>query len=345
MSINKRVLISGITGQDGSLLANHLLREGLEVSGTFRRGSENNLWRLEEMGILQDLKLYDYTIGSNSIELAKIISNEYDYIFHLAGDSFTEDSFRHPYKTISINLTGCLEILENSLEYSPESKIFIACSSEIYGKQLNNINLVTENSPRNPLNPYGISQSTNLDVSRLFRNTYSQFVSVGILFNHESEYRGAQFLTRKISTGLSLIKNGSKQVLSLGNLNSSRDWGSAKEYVKVFKKILDHNEPDDYIIATGKSTTVRQIVLMCCAVIGFDPEFQGEGKNEICIDRKTGKTIIKISPEYFRKMETPCLTGSTDKVSSQIGWSPQVPVSDVIEQMCEADLKRLVNTK
>ena len=135
MASKQSALITGVTGQDGALLANRLLREGLEVSGTFRRGSGDNLWRLEEMGILEDLVLHDYTIGSDSIDLAKIISNNYDYIFHLAGDSFTQHSFRHPHKTITTNLTGCLEILENSLQYSPESKIFVACSSEIYGKK------------------------------------------------------------------------------------------------------------------------------------------------------------------------------------------------------------------
>jgi len=345
MASKQSALITGITGQDGALLANQLLREGLEVSGTFRRGSGNNLWRLEEMGILEDLVLHDYTIGSDSIDLAKIISNNYDYIFHLAGDSFTQDSFRHPHKTITTNLTGCLEILENSLQYSPESKIFVACSSEIYGKQPISSSLVNENSPRNPLNPYGISQSANLDLSRLFRNTYSQFVSVGILFNHESEYRSAQFLTRKISIGLSSIKNGSDQTLLLGNLNSSRDWGSANEYVGVFKKILDYSTPNDYILATGKSVTVREIILICCSVIGFEPEFQGNGIDEICIDRKSGKKLVRISPKYFRNVETPCLLGNTDKIFNQIGWKAQIPIREVIEQMCETDLRRLAKNK
>lgn len=336
----KNALITGIAGQDGSLLAKSLLEDGFQVSGTFRRGSENNLWRLKEIGIEEKLDLYEYEIGSSNTDLSKILSNNFSYIFHLAGDSYTHDSFRHSFKTISTNLMGCLEIIENSNIYSPNSKIFIACSSEIFGNQMANTMLVDEKSNRNPLNPYGVSQSAILDLCRLYRSQNEQFISVGILFNHESEFRSPQFLTRKISIGLASIKMGSKKAIKLGNLDASRDWGSAEEYVHVFRQILSNSTPDDYILATGKSTKVRDIILISCLAMGFDPEFVGEGLNEICIDRPSGKKLIEVSPSYLRKNETPCLVGSTNKIQNQIGWSAQVPISEVIEKICLTELKR-----
>ena len=335
----KKALITGITGQDGSLLASYLLNEGFEVSGTFRRGSANNLWRLEELGILERLDLFEHTFGSESTEFAKILRKNYEYVFHLAGDSFTQDSFRHPRRTLNTNLIGCLELMENLLEYSRDSRTFIACSSEIFGSQPESIKFVNENSRRNPLNPYGVAHSAILDLSRIFRKTYSQFISVGILFNHESEYRGVQFLTRKLSKGLSSIKKGSNTVIELGNFDSSRDWGSAREFVEAFKKILDDSEPNDFIIATGQSVNVRQIILMCCEALGINPEFHGEGVDEICIDSKSGKTLIKSSPEFFRITDTPCLLGDTSRIKDRVGWTAQVSLNSVIEKMCQYDLK------
>jgi GDPmannose 4,6-dehydratase len=340
----KKALITGITGQDGSLLANNLLNEGFKVSGTFRRGSANNLWRLEELGILDRIELFEHTFGIDSTELAKILRKKYEYIFHLAGDSFTQDSFRHPHRTLNTNLIGGLELMENLLEFSKDSKTFIACSSEIFGFQSEPNMFVNEDSNRNPLNPYGVAHSAILDLSRIFRNTYSQFISVGILFNHESEYRGVQFLTRKLSKGLSSIKNGSNLVIEIGNFDSSRDWGSAREFVEAFKMILDDSEPNDFIIATGKSVSVRQVIVMCCDALGFEPEFSGKGVNETCIDRKSGRTLIKSSPKFFRAVDTPCLIGDVSKIQDRIGWAAQVSFNSVIKKMCEFDLAGLTKS-
>jgi len=338
---SKRALITGITGQDGSLLAKHLIANGIEVSGTFRRGSGDNFWRLNEMQILDKIELHEHTIGSNSTDLPKIVEQKFDYIFHLAGDSFTQDSFRHPYQTINTNLTGCLEILDSVLRYSKNSKVFIACSSEIYGNSAKSGTLINENYERNPLNPYGISQATILDIARYFRNVQDLFVSVGILFNHESEYRSAQFLSRKLSIGLAEIKVGKRKSIKLGNLNSARDWGSAEDYVGGFKIILDADHPDDFILATGKSVTVRELISYACKSLGFSPEFTGSGNSEQCIDLLTGNVLIEVSSEYFRKVETPCLIGSTRKIQTELGWKPTQRIEDIIAKMCSHDVDRI----
>jgi GDPmannose 4,6-dehydratase len=339
---NKSALITGITGQDGALLAKELLGQGFEVSGTFRRGSGDNLWRLKELGILnyEELKLYEHEIGTNSAKYLKILENNFDYVFHLAGDSFTQDSFLHPYKTINTNIQGCLELLETLTAISSTSKVFIACSSEIFGRQVKDDVLVDENSVINPMNPYGISHSTILNLSRMFRSSYSQFVSVGILFNHESEYRGEQFLTRKISKGFALIRAGFNQAIEIGNLDVSRDWGSAKEFVGVFKQILDYKNSEDFVISTGKTVSVREIVIVAAQALGFDPEFQGSGLNETCIDRKSGKLLLKVSSRYIRKVESPSLVGNPEKAFKLIGWKPKISLEQVIREMCESDLKR-----
>jgi len=338
---SSRALITGVTGQDGSLLAKHLIANGMEVSGTFRRGSGDNFWRLNEMQILDGIELYEHSIGGNSTDLSKIIEQKFDYIFHLAGDSFTQDSFRHPYQTINTNLTGTLEILDSTLRYSKDSKVFIACSSEIYGNSAKSGILINESYERNPLNPYGISQATILDIARYFRNVQGLFVSVGILFNHESEYRSAQFLTRKLSLGLAEIKVGKRKSIKLGNLNSARDWGSAEDYVGGFKVILDADHPDDFILATGRSVTVRELIIYSCKSLGFRPEFIGSGDSEKCVDLLTGNVLIEVSSDYFRKVETPCLIGSTEKIQSELGWKPTQRIENIIAKMCLHDVERI----
>ena len=342
-SNRKSALITGITGQDGSLLAKKLVDEGFEVFGTFRRGSGNNLWRLKEMGILnsEDVTLLEHEIGGNSTSLFKLLSNNFDYIFHLAGDSFTQDSFLHPSKTINTNVQGYLEILETLVAVSSSSKVFAACSSEIFGRQPAEELIVNEESKKNPINPYGISHSANLYLSDMFRSVYSQFISVGILFNHESEYRGEQFLTRKISKGLAFIKTGFNKPIEVGNLDASRDWGSAAEFTGVFRDILDHSSPQDFVIATGRTVKVRDIVIAGALSLGFQPEFQGIGMNENCIDRKSGKILLKVSDKYMRKVESPSLVGNTQKIRNHTKWTAQVPIESVIQKMCEADLNRM----
>ena len=336
-----RVLITGIAGQDGALLANSLIGKGVAVSGTFRRGSANNLWRLKELGIESQIDLHEYVIGSNPLEFTSIVKSGFDEIYHLAGDSFTADSFRHPLKTITTNLTGCLEVLEACRDFSPNSKIFLACSSEIFGENSIGSAMLDEISPRLPKNPYGVSQSAILELGNLFRETYGLFISTGILFNHESHLRGTQFLTRKLSEGVAKLKLGIGQPIEVGNLESQRDWGDAAEFVNLFQSLLKVDVSDNFIISTQKLTSVRELAEVCFQEAGFDPIFEGEGVSEICLDRKTNKKLLQVNLKFFRTNETPPLIGSNLKLGQAAGLIPKNNILDLIRDMYKIDLERL----
>jgi len=337
----KRVLITGVAGQDGALLADNLIKKGISVSGTFRRGSANNLWRLKELGIEEEVDLHEYVIGSNPLEFAAIVKNSFDEIYHLAGDSFTADSFRHPLKTLTTNLTGCLEVLEACRDFSPESKIFLACSSEIFGETPVDSTMLDEKSPRAPKNPYGVSQSAVLELGNLFRESYGLFISTGILFNHESHLRGTQFLTRKISEGVAKLKLGSGEAIELGNLDSQRDWGDASEFVELFQSLLKINVAGNFIVSTQKLVSVRELATVCLQEAGFDPVFEGEGVSEICIDRKSNKKLLQVNLKYFRTNETPPLLGSNSKLKEYTGANPSNSILDLIRTMYRIDVERL----
>jgi GDPmannose 4,6-dehydratase len=339
----KKVLITGIAGQDGALLAQSLLSKGVGVSGTFRRGSANNLWRLKELGIENKVSLHEYVIGSNALEFISIVNSGFDEIYHLAGDSFTADSFRHPLKTITTNLTGCLEVLETCRDYAPTTQIFLACSSEIFGKNLENDLVLDELSPRFPKNPYGVSQSAILDLGNLFRETYGLAISTGILFNHESHLRGTQFLTRKLSEGAAQLKLGAHDPIQLGNLDSRRDWGDASEFVELFQVLLSAKKPGNYIFSTQRLTSVREIVTATFLEAGYDPVFVGEGELEFCYDRKSNRRLLEVNPKFFRENETPPLIGSHMKLSNLIGRTPKGDILDLVKSMYRIDLDRLSN--
>lgn len=340
---SKKVLITGIAGQDGALLAQSLISKGVEVSGTFRRGSANNLWRLKELGIENKVTLHEYVIGSNALEFISIVNSGFDEIYHLAGDSFTADSFRHPLKTMTTNLTGCLEVLETCRDFSPATRIFLACSSEIFGKNLDNDLVLDELSPRFPKNPYGVSQSAILDLGNLFRDYYGLPISTGILFNHESHLRGTQFLTRKLSEGAARLKLGASDPIQIGNLNSQRDWGAASEFVDLFQMLLSANKPGNYIFSTHRLTSVREIAEAVFIEAGYEPMFTGEGEFEFCIDKKSSKKLLEVNPKFFRENETPPLIGSHQKLSTLIGRNPKADIFDLVRNMYRIDLFRLRN--
>jgi len=335
----KRVLITGIAGQDGALLAKSLIEKGSNVTGTFRRGSISNLWRLNELEIEDKVELFEYSIGSNPLELMNILRMGFDEIYHLAGDSFTADSLRHPLSTLNTNLTGVLELLEAVRDVAPESKVFIASSSEIFGRLDPKLGPVTETSPRAPLNPYGISHSANLDLIRMFTELYNLQVFTAVLFNHESEYRSPQFLSRKLTSGIARILINRNEVVEIGNLDAKRDWGSAREYVEVFQQILNYR-PDTYVLSTGRELTVRQLILSCLESANLNPEFQSEGLNEICINSKTGKVLVKVNKKYYRPIETPGLLGDSSKIAAVTGWKSEDLIENVMSRMLEKDLER-----
>jgi GDPmannose 4,6-dehydratase len=338
--VTKSVLITGIAGQDGALLANSLLAKGARVTGTFRRGSISNLWRLNELGIEEKVDLFEYSIGSNPLELMSLLRTGFDEIYHLAGDSFTADSIRHPLKTLNTNLTGVIEILEAVRDVAPDSKVFIASSSEIFGNLNPEFGTVSETSPRSPLNPYGTSHSANLDLIRMFSEMYQLQIFTAVLFNHESEYRSPQFLSRKLSTGIARLMNNQNEVLEVGNLNACRDWGSAQEYVEVFQQMLKYR-PDTYIVASGRELSVRQLVYSCLESAGLNPEFQGIGLDEVCINSKSGKILLRVNQKYYRAIETPGLVGDSSKIRAVTGWKSEDIIEKVLHRMLLKDLERL----
>jgi GDPmannose 4,6-dehydratase len=338
--MSKKVLITGIAGQDGSLLAKSLIEKGHRVTGTFRRGSLSNLWRLSELDIESRIVLHEYSIGSNPLELTALIRERFDEIYHLAGDSFTADSLRHPLRTLNTNLSGVLEVLEAARDVSPESKIFIASSSEIFGRPAGPSNSVNETSQRQPLNPYGISHSAILDLVRMFREMHGLQIFTAILFNHESEYRSPQFLSRKLSAGIARTFVNHSEVIEVGNLNAKRDWGSAREFVEVFQLMLDL-EPDTYVLSTGRELSVRDLVSSCFESVGISPIFQGNGLNETCFDSATGRLLLRVNSKYYRAIETPGLVGDSTKIQSAIGWNPKDSIEMVLQRMLEKDLERV----
>jgi GDPmannose 4,6-dehydratase len=292
------------------------------------------------LGIESRVNLFEYGIGSNPLELLKLLRENFEEIYHFAGDSFTADSFRHPIRTMTTNIVGATELLETVRDIDSNTKVFIASSSEMFGAQVSTATLISESSPRKPINPYGISHAAMLDLSRFFRDTYKVQVSTGILFNHESEFRGPQFLTRKIASGLARLKLLGGEPLELGNLDAERDWGSAHEYVSIFQEILKHSS-DDFIVASGKSVSARDLFVTCCEAAGFAPEFQGIGALESCIDSNSGKLLMIVSQKYYRPVDTPCLVGDTSKLEKLIGCKPSEPIENVLREMYAFEEMRL----
>lgn len=339
--MKKKAFITGITGQDGSYLAELLLEKGYEVHGLIRRASTFNTSRIDHL--LRDLhdkeaRLFlhygDLSDASNiSRLLEKIKPTE---IYHLGAQSHVRVSFDMPEYTGDVTGLGTLRLLDAIREAGLTTKFYQASSSEMYG-------LVQEvpqkeTTPFYPRSPYGAAKVYGYWITVNYRESYDLFACNGILFNHESPRRGPTFVTRKITRGLSRIKLGLDECLYLGNLEAKRDWGYAKDYVEAMWLMLQQDKPDDYVVATGETHSVREFVEASCKHLGFDLKWEGEGVNEKGIDQKTGKTIIAIDPRYFRPAEVDLLIGDPTKAKKQLGWQPKTSFEELVEIMVEADL-------
>ncbi len=338
MKNSKRVaFITGVTGQDGAYLANLLLEEGYEVYGSYRRGS--SLWRLDYFGIKQKVKLVELRL-SEPQSITKIVRdirpNEF---YHLAAESFVADSFKYPNMVLEINTHVTCNILEAIRVNSPNTKLFFASSSEIFGISAEN-RLLNESSECNPMNPYAISKLSADYFIKMYRNKYEIFACSGILFNHESPLRSGHFVSRKITEGVAKLKFGSNVPLNLGDFGSSRDWGSALDYVKAMKLMLTLDTPEDFIIATGKLSSVRDLLKIASLEAGFDPVFEGVGENEVCIDKSTGMKIAIVSKSFFRLFDTPPLSGDASKIKLKLGWKRGVNFEQLISEMMRVDIDR-----
>ena len=347
----KKALITGITGQDGSFLADFLLEKGYEVHGIIRRSSSFNTERIEHLYI-EELKSSenffihygDMTDTSNVIRLISEIKP--DEIYNLAAMSHVKVSFETPEYTADVDGIGTLRILEavRILGLERKTRIYQASTSELYGK----VQEVPqkETTPFYPRSPYGVAKLYGYWITKNYRESYGMFAVNGILFNHESERRGETFVTRKITMAAARIANEKQEKLLLGNLDARRDWGYARDYVECMWLILQHDTPEDFVIATGEMHTVREFATLAFKYAGLDIEWVGEGLDEKGIDKKTGRVVVEINPEYFRRAEVEQLLGDPTKAKSLLGWNPtSTPFEKLVKIMVENDCKIIESEK
>ena len=328
----KVALVTGITGQDGSYLAELLLESGYEVHGIVRRSSLINTDRIDP--IYDDIKLHygDMTDAGSIIHIIQKVKP--DEIYNLAAQSHVKVSFELPEYTGTVDGLGTLRILEaiRILGMENDVRIYQASTSELYGK-VQEIPQ-TETTPFYPRSPYGVAKLYGYWIVKNYREAYGLHASSGILFNHESPRRGETFVTRKITQGLSRISVGVQDALYLGNLDAKRDWGHAKDYVEAMWLMLQQDQPDDYVIATGEQHSVREFVELAAPLFGLDIEWDGEGLNEKGVDKITGRSIIEVSEKYFRPTEVDSLLGDATKAKEKLGWEPKTTFKQLVEDMC-----------
>ena len=328
----KVALITGITGQDGSYLAELLLEKGYEVHGIVRRASLINTHRIDHIYDRIQLHYGDLTDSTNLVRVIKKVCP--DEIYNLGAMSHVKVSFEMPEYAGDVDALGTLRILEavRLLGLERQVRIYQASTSEMYGK----VQEVPqkETTPFYPRSPYGVAKVYGYWIVKNYRESYGLHASSGILFNHESPRRGETFVTRKITRGLSRISTGQQDVLSLGNLNARRDWGHAKDYVEAMWLMLQQDQPDDYVIATGEQYSVRDFVNEAAPFFGMTIVWEGEGIEERGIDKSTGRTVIKVNAKYFRPTEVESLLGDSTKAKSVLGWEPKISFKQLVEDMC-----------
>ena len=328
----KKALITGITGQDGSYLAELLLSKGYEVHGIVRRSSLINTHRIDHIYEKITLHYGDLTDPVNVMGVIRAV--EPAEIYNLGAQSHVKVSFEMPEYTSNVDALGTLRILEavRMLGMEKDVRIYQASTSELYGGVLGTP--LSETTPFHPRSPYGVAKLYGYWIIKNYRESYGFHASSGILFNHESPRRGETFVTRKITQGLSRISVGLQKILYLGNLNAKRDWGHAKDYVEAMWLMLQQDEPDDYVIATGEQYSVRDFVEEAAPYFGFKLDWMGEGEDEIALDKNTKKTIIGINPRYFRPAEVDSLLGDATKAKEVLGWEPKTSFKELVEDMC-----------
>ncbi len=340
----KKALITGITGQDGSYLAEFLLSKGYQVHGIMRRSSSFNTSRIDH--IYQDphdkdVRLFlHYGDLSDSSCINDILRKvQPDEVYNLGAQSHVRVSFDIPEYTADVTALGTLRLLDAIKGLDRHVKFYQAGSSEMYGKVLEVPQ--NENTPFYPRSPYAVAKVFAHHITVNYREAYGLFAVNGILFNHESPRRGGTFVTKKVTHALAKIKAGKQERLYLGNLDAKRDWGYAKNYVEAMWLMLQQSEPDDYVISTGETHSVREFVEETGKILGFDIEWQGDGQQEVGIDKNSGKVIIEIDPRYYRPAEVDLLLGDSTKAHEKLGWKPDVDFKGLVKLMVEAELKEL----
>ena len=338
--IIKTAIITGITGQDGAYLAQFLLEKNYKVYGTFRQASTVDFWRIKELGIdkhpgLQLAEL-DLTDQGNCLSLIK--ASKPGEVYNLAAQSFVKLSFNQPHTTSQINALGVLNILEAIRLVNPNARFYQASTSEMFGK----VHKIPQDEETvfHPRSPYGVAKLYAHWMTCNYRESYNIFGCSGILFNHESPLRGEMFVTRKITSSIARIKLGLQDTLELGNLDSCRDWGFAREYVEGMWRMLQDDKPDTYVLATGRTETIRDFLKLAFKYAEMDVEFSGSERNEIATDIKTNKVIMRINPQYYRPAEVDLLIGNPKKAKEKLGWEAKTTLEELCRMMVEFDLKK-----
>lgn len=333
--VMKSALITGINGQDGSYLAELLLEKGYEVYGIMRRKSVVDYGNVEHIKDKIHFIYADMTDVISLINAMKI--SQADEVYNLAAQSFVATSWEQPIATAEIDAIGVTNLLEAIRIVKPSAHFYQASTSEMFG-------LVQEipqkeTTPFYPRSPYGVAKLYGHWITKNYRESYGLFACSGILFNHESERRGKEFVTRKITDAVARIKHGIQDYLELGNMDSKRDWGHSKDYVKAMWLMLQQDKPDDYVIATNETRTVREFVETAFQHVGIEVEWKGTGVDEIGVDKATGKTIVKVNPKFFRPAEVDILLGNPEKAEKTLGWEREISFSDLVERMVKNDME------
>ena len=337
----KVAVISGITGQDGSYLAELLIEKGYDVHGIARRTSMFNRGRIEDARdeAVAAGKVYELHYGDlgDSSSLNRILAETRPTeVYNLAAQSHVAVSFQQPEYTGDVDATGVLRLLESIRVNALDARFYQASTSELYGEVVETPQ--TETTPFHPRSPYAVAKLYGYWIVRNYRESYGMHASNGILFNHESERRGENFVTRKITLGLAAVKHGTKDRLSLGNLDAKRDWGHARDYVEAMWLMMQQEEPDDYVIATGETHSVREFVVAAAAAAGIEIEWSGEGTDEVGRDRATGQVVVDVDPRFYRPSEVELLLGDPSKAKAKLGWEPKISFEALAEIMMNADL-------
>lgn len=338
----KKALITGVTGQDGSYLAEFLIEKGYDVHGVIRRSSVDFRERIAHLEGNEQFHLH-YGDLADSMSMVKIISQvRPDEIYNLAAQSHVQVSFDSPEYTANVDATGVLRILEavRVAGLADTCRIYQASTSELFGK----VEEVpqNENTPFHPYSPYAVAKLYGYWIVREYREAYNMFCCSGILFNHESERRGETFVTRKITLAAARIAQGKQEKLYLGNLSSLRDWGYAKDYVECMWLILQHGTPEDFVIATGEQHSVREFATLAFRNVGIEIEWQGEEENEKGIDKATGRVIVEVSPDFYRPTDVVNLWGDPTKARAMLGWNPQkTTFEQLVKIMTDSDMAKV----
>ena len=338
----KTALITGVTGQDGSYLAEFLLEKGYDVHGTIRRSSVDFRERIAHLEGHKNFHLHYADLGDSMSILQVVGKVRPDEIYNLAAQSHVQVSFDSPEYTANVDATGVLRILEavRLAGLSESCRIYQASTSELYGK----VEQVPQNekTPFHPYSPYAVAKLYGFWIVKEYRDAYNMYCCSGILFNHESERRGETFVTRKITLAAARIAQGKQEKLYLGNLSSMRDWGYAKDYVECMWLILQQPKPDDYVIATGEQHSVREFCLLAFHRAGIELRFEGEGADEKGIDMKTGKVLVEVSPDFYRPTDVVNLWGDPSKARNELGWNPQkTSFRQLVNLMVDADMAKV----